>query len=78
MQAVPQGDEQWMRQQAHKMFSDLGQDFFGIHSMMENQGQWIWTTEKKCGGGFAPHLRTRCAIHFANFNGTNGDVQIHP
>ena len=77
-EAVPKGDEQWMRQQAHHMFKDLGEDFSSFYSMMENQGLMdLDNRETKAGGGFCTAFYEHdVPFIFANFNGTNGDVRV--
>lgn len=75
---VPQGDEAWMLKQAQKMFDGMHpelSDFFRM--MVEGDFLDLDTRPGKAGGGFCTAFPTyKVPYIFANFNGTQGDVEV--
>ena len=75
---VPQGDEAWMLQQAQKMFDGMHpelSDFFRM--MVEGNFLDLDTRAGKAGCGFCTSFPTYNVPYiFANFNGTQGDVEV--
>ena len=75
---APQGDHDWMLQQAQEMFDQLGGGMGEFFHMMNEGGLLdLKNREGKAGGGFCtafPAFGT--PFIFANFNGTKGDVEV--
>ena len=74
----PKGDEAWMREQARALFSRMGRDFFEFYALME-EGQLLDLDlrEGKVGGGYCESLQLwGLPFIFANFNGTQDDVNV--
>jgi len=74
----PAGDHDWMMQQASGMFDAMGEDFGAFFAMMRDQDLMdLKSRDAKVGGGFCEALSAhRVPFIFANFNGTQGDVQV--
>lgn len=74
----PHGDHDWMNQRAQEMFSEIGHglgDFFKL--LREKQLLDLKSREGKAGGGFCTSFPTWGVPYvFANFNGTQGDVEV--
>jgi M3 family oligoendopeptidase len=75
---VPQGDESWMLQQAQKMFDGMHPELSNFFRMMvEGNFLDLDTRAGKAGGGFCTSFPTYNVPYiFANFNGTQGDVEV--
>ena len=75
---VPQGDEAWMLQQAQKMFDGMHPELSEFFRMMvEGNFLDLDTRPGKAGGGFCTSFPTYNVPYiFANFNGTQGDVEV--
>jgi M3 family oligoendopeptidase len=74
----PQGDHDWMLQQAQTMFDNLHPELGSFFQMMV-KGNFIdlKTRPGKAGGGFCTSFPTDGVPYiFANFNGTKGDVEV--
>lgn len=74
----PQGDHDWMLQQAQAMFNAMHPELGSFFSMMV-AGNFIdlKTRPNKAGGGFCTGFPTEGVPYiFANFNGTKGDVEV--
>jgi M3 family oligoendopeptidase len=74
----PQGDHDWMLQQAQTMFDNLHPELGSFFEMMV-KGNFIdlKTRPGKAGGGFCTSFPTDGVPYiFANFNGTKGDVEV--
>ena len=74
----PQGDHDWMLQQAQSMFDAMHPELGSFFSMMV-AGNFIdlKTRPNKAGGGFCTGFPTVGVPYiFANFNGTKGDVEV--
>jgi M3 family oligoendopeptidase len=74
----PQGDHDWMLQQAQTMFDNLHPELGSFFQMMV-KGNFIdlKTRPGKAGGGFCTGFPTDGVPYiFANFNGTKGDVEV--
>jgi M3 family oligoendopeptidase len=74
----PQGDHDWMLQQAQTMFDNMHRELGSFFEMMV-QGNFIdlKTRPGKAGGGFCTSFPTDGVPYiFANFNGTKGDVEV--
>jgi M3 family oligoendopeptidase len=72
----PQGDKDWMLQQAQKMFDLLHPELGSFFRMMV-KGNFLDLESRpgKAGGGFCTSFPTDGVPYiFANFNGTKGDV----
>lgn len=74
----PRGEEAWMTDQAKTMFSRMNPDIASFFNMMVNRGLLDLTArEGKAGGGFCTSLPTYdVPFIFANFNGTDHDVNV--
>ncbi len=74
----PKGDHDWMLAQASKMFSKLGDDFSAFFETMTSQGLLdLKSREGKAGGGYCTALYDhKVPFIFANFNGTQDDVNV--
>jgi M3 family oligoendopeptidase len=74
----PNGDEDWMMQQAHGLFDALGSDFGHFFKMMAECDLLDLTSRPgKAGGGFCADIpRYGVPFIFANFNGTQDDVNV--
>ncbi|HEY9770531.1 MAG TPA: M3 family oligoendopeptidase [Coleofasciculaceae cyanobacterium] len=74
----PQGDHDWMLQQAQQMFDAMHPELGSFFAMMVN-GNFIdlKTRPGKAGGGFCTSFPTEGVPYiFANFNNTKGDVEV--
>ncbi|BAZ44203.1 putative oligoendopeptidase [Chondrocystis sp. NIES-4102] len=74
----PQGDHDWMLQQAQTMFDTMHPELGSFFQMMV-QGDLLdlKTRAGKAGGGFCTSFPTAGVPYiFANFNGTKGDVEV--
>ncbi len=74
----PQGDHDWMLQQAQTMFDNIHPELGSFFQMMV-KGNFIdlKTRAGKAGGGFCTGFPTYGVPYiFANFNGTKGDVEV--
>ncbi|MDJ0594213.1 MAG: M3 family oligoendopeptidase [Pleurocapsa sp. MO_226.B13] len=74
----PQGDHDWMLQQAQQMFDAMHPELGSFFEMMV-KGDFIdlKTRKGKAGGGFCTSFPTAGVPYiFANFNGTKGDVEV--
>jgi M3 family oligoendopeptidase len=74
----PQGDHDWMLQQAQTMFDNIHPELGSFFQMMV-KGNFIdlKTRAGKAGGGFCTGFPTDGVPYiFANFNGTKGDVEV--
>ena len=74
----PQGDHDWMLQQAQQMFDAMHPELGSFFEMMV-KGDFIdlKTRTGKAGGGFCTSFPTAGVPYiFANFNGTKGDVEV--
>ena len=74
----PKGDHDWMLEQAHNMFSEMGEDFDLFFSMMYQRNLLdLKSREGKQGGGYCTIFADQEApFIFANFNGSQGDVRV--
>lgn len=74
----PKGDHDWMLGQAQQMFSKLGDDFQAFFETMTSQGLLdLKSREGKAGGGYCTALYDhKVPFIFANFNGTQDDVNV--
>ena len=74
----PQGDREWMLQQAQTMFDALHPELGSFFSMMvEGNLLDLETRSGKAGGGFCTGFPTEGVPYiFANFNNTKGDVEV--
>ncbi len=74
----PNGDEAWMMKQAASLFDDLGDDFGLFFKMMADcQLLDLSSRSSKAGGGFCADIpRYGVPFIFANFNGTQDDVNV--
>ena len=74
----PQGDHDWMLQQAQSMFNAMHPELGSFFAMM-NQGNFLdlKTRPGKAGGGFCTSFPTEGVPYiFANFNDTKDDVEV--
>ncbi|MGL5833189.1 MAG: M3 family oligoendopeptidase [Waterburya sp.] len=74
----PQGDHDWMLQQAQTMFDNLHPELGSFFEMMV-KGNFtdLKTRAGKAGGGFCTSFPTDGVPYiFANFNGTKSDVEV--
>lgn len=74
----PQGDHDWMLNQAQSMFDNLHPELGSFFKMMAS-GNFIdlKTRPGKAGGGFCTSFPVEGVPYiFANFNGTKGDVEV--
>jgi len=74
----PDGDHDWMMDQASTLFGKLGDDFSEFFELMrEKQLMDLKTRDGKAGGGFCIDLpQYKVPFVFANFNGTEDDVNV--
>ena len=74
----PSGDADWMMDQASTLFSAMGKDFDRFFSMMRQRELLdLIARDNKAGGGFCTSFDDhRIPFIFANFNGTQGDVNV--
>lgn len=74
----PQGDHDWMLQQAQKMFDNLHPELGNFFAMMvAGNFMDLKTRPGKAGGGFCTSFPTIGVPYiFANFNQTQGDVEV--
>ena len=74
----PQGDHDWMLQQAQKMFDNLHPELGSFFAMMvAGNFMDLKTRPGKAGGGFCTSFPTTGVPYiFANFNQTKGDVEV--
>ena len=75
---TPKGDEQYLVEQAQKMYDDLSpitSEFF--HFMRDKDLMDLSARKGKIGGGYCTSLsQYNAPFVFANFNGTSGDVNV--
>ncbi len=75
---APQGDHDWMIQQAHAMFAAVGPEIAEFFRLLDQRGLMdLKNREGKAPGGFCtafPNYET--PFIYANFNGTKGDVEV--
>jgi M3 family oligoendopeptidase len=74
----PQGDHDWMLDQASTLFRNLGDDFSEFFELMREKNLMdLKTRDGKAGGGFCIDLpQYKVPFVFANFNGTEDDVNV--
>jgi M3 family oligoendopeptidase len=74
----PQGDHDWMMERASQMFSSMGTDFGDFFQMMKQRELLdLKSRDGKAGGGFCASFETHgVPFIFANFNGTQDDVNV--
>ena len=74
----PQGDHDWMLQQAQKMFDAMHPELGSFFAMMvAGNFMDLKTRPGKAGGGFCTSFPTTGVPYiFANFNQTKGDVEV--
>ncbi|MEL6345018.1 MAG: M3 family oligoendopeptidase, partial [Myxococcota bacterium] len=74
----PKGDHDWMLDQAEEMFSQMGADFGAFFSMMRRRELLdLKARDGKTGGGFCTAFEDhKVPFIFANFNGTQDDVNV--
>ena len=74
----PAGDHDWMLDQATEMFDSLGDDFGNFFRMMaKTELLDLKSRPGKAGGGFCANIpRYGVPFIFANFNGTQDDVNV--
>ncbi|MFM2312262.1 MAG: hypothetical protein RLZZ04_1538 [Cyanobacteriota bacterium] len=74
----PQGDHDWMLEQAQQMFDNLHPELGSFFTMMvEGNLLDLKTRPGKAGGGFCTSFPTEGVPYvFANFNQTQGDVEV--
>jgi len=74
----PQGDRDWMLKQAQTMFESMHPELGSFFSMMvEGNFLDLETRSGKAGGGFCTSFPTEGVPYiFANFNQTQGDVEV--
>ena len=74
----PKGDHTWMMEQAKGLFDSLGDDFGSFFRMMADCELLDLTARPgKSGGGFCADIpRYGVPFIFANFNGTQDDVNV--
>lgn len=74
----PQGDHDWMLKQAQQMFDNLHPELGSFFTMMvEGNLLDLKTRPGKAGGGFCTSFPTEGVPYvFANFNQTQGDVEV--
>ena len=74
----PKGDHDWMMQRAIEMFDALGADFGAFFRMMADcELLDLKARNGKAGGGFCANVpRYGVPFIFANFNGTQDDVNV--
>jgi M3 family oligoendopeptidase len=74
----PQGDHDWMLQQAQKMFDAMHPELGSFFAMMvAGNFMDLKTRPGKAGGGFCTSFPTTGVPYiFANFNQTQGDVEV--
>jgi M3 family oligoendopeptidase len=74
----PQGDHDWMLQQAQKMFDAMHLELGSFFAMMVARNFMdLKTRPGKAGGGFCTSFPTTGIPYiFANFNQTKGDVEV--
>lgn len=75
---VPQGEPDWILEQADKMYEELSpetREFFRF--MRENELMDVLAKKGKSGGGYMTMIPDyRAPFIFANFNGTKHDVEV--
>lgn len=75
---TPKGDRQYLVTQATKMYNEMSpetSEFF--HFMVENELLDLDARAGKRGGGYMTYMpRYKAPFIFANFNGTQGDVDV--
>ena len=74
----PKGDRDWMLKQAQSMFDEMHPELGSFFSMMvEGNFLDLETRSGKAGGGFCTSFPTEGVPYiFANFNQTQGDVEV--
>ena len=74
----PAGDHDWMVGQAEGLFAELGPDFRDFFVLMRDHGLLdLKARDGKLGGGFCEGLPSLgVPFIFANFNGTQDDVEV--
>ena len=74
----PQGEHDWMLQQAQQMFDGMHPELGSFFDMMAKGDLLdLKTRPSKAGGGFCTGFPTHDVPYiFANFNGTKGDVEV--
>jgi M3 family oligoendopeptidase len=74
----PDGDHDWMLERATRMFAKLGADFGQFWEIMLNRHLLdLKSRDGKAGGGFCTDLAQHgVPFIFANFNGTEDDVNV--
>lgn len=75
---APQGDHDWMVEQARAMFNEMGHGLGKFFGQMADGGYMDLKSRKnKAGGGFCTSIAdVKMPFIFANFNGTKGDVEV--
>ncbi len=75
---VPAGDEKYLVEAGHKMYSDMGKETKEFYEMMMDRHLMDLTARKgKTTGGYMSYLPAyKAPFIFSNFNGTDGDVNV--
>ncbi len=76
--AMPAGDAKYLVEQAHKMYSALGNESQVFFEFMQNHHLMDLEARKgKSPGGYCTYFPTyKAPFIFSNFNGTEGDVNV--
>jgi len=76
--AIPAGDENWMREKASNMYRQLSKETDEFFKFMIEKGLLdLSSRDGKQPGGYCDYLSTyQAPFIFANFNGTEQDVEI--
>ena len=74
----PAGDEAYLVNAGHKMYSDMGKETKEFYEMMMDRHLMDLTARKgKTTGGYMSYLSAyKAPFIFSNFNGTDGDVNV--
>lgn len=74
----PLGDEDWIVEQAEKMYFELSSETHTFFQMMKNQGLMdLKSRPGKATGGYCTFLeKEKVPFIFSNFNGTSGDMDV--
>ena len=75
---APKGDKDWMIQKAKKMYSELSPETEQFFNMMVDKDLFdLDTKPNKQSGGYCTFIhKYKSPFIFANFNGTQGDVDV--
>lgn len=75
---TPKGDAEWIIENGNKMYEELSPETHEYHQfMVQNDLMDLLSKKGKASGGYCTYIsKYRAPFIFANFNGTQGDIDV--